>query len=311
MEPRRLGTSDLMVSAVGLGGNNFGGRLDLSGTRRVVHRALDLGITLIDTADTYNRGGSEECLGGVLGARRKDVVLATKFGMPMDDAGKLKGSSPRYVGQAVEASLKRLRTDWIDLYQLHRPDAATPIEETLGALHELVRQGKVRHVGCSNLSAHELAAAQDAAARTGATPFICCQDQYSLVSRDIERELIPAIEARSLGLLPYFPLASGLLTGKYRRDAMPKDARLTTSARHAGWFVSERNWRMVDALNAFCRRQGRTLLELAFSWLLAKPIVASVIAGASTPEQVDANVAAVGWTLSAEDLAEVDRITRG
>jgi len=310
MQHRKLGSSELEVSAVGLGGNNFGGRLDLAATQRVVARALDAGITLIDTADIYNRGASEECLGRALGARRKQVVLATKFGMPMDDAGRLKGASRRYIGEAVEASLKRLRTDWIDLYQLHRPDPATPIAETLAALTDLVRQGKVRHVGCSNLSAGEVIAAQEAAAHNGFTAFVSCQDQYSLLSRDIERELIPTIKARHLGLLPYFPLASGLLTGKYRRDAMPESGRLTQSRRHAEWFVNDRNWRTVERLEAFCRARGRTLLELAFSWLLAKPVVASVIAGASTPEQVDANVAAVGWTLAPDELAEVDRITR-
>jgi aryl-alcohol dehydrogenase-like predicted oxidoreductase len=307
MEQRRLG--DLAVSTVGLGGNNFGGRLDLAATRRVVDAALDAGITLIDTADAYNYGASEECLGTVLGARRKEVVLATKFGLPMDDAGTRKGASPRYIAEAVQASLTRLRTEWIDLYQLHRPDAATPIEETLGALHDLVRAGKVRFIGCSNLSAEQLAAAQDAATKNDFTAFICCQDQYSLLARGIERELIPAMEARSLSLVPYFPLASGLLSGKYRRDAMPADARLTYSARHAGRFVSDRNWAIVERLQQFCTARDRTLLELAFSWLLSKPIVASVIAGASTPEQVTSNVLATGWTLSPEDIAEVDRIT--
>jgi aryl-alcohol dehydrogenase-like predicted oxidoreductase len=308
METRQLGRSGLTVSAIGLGGNNFGGRIDLEATRRVVHKALDAGITLIDTADLYNRGGSEECLGQILGERRKDVVLATKFGIGLDGGGH--DASREYVMRAVDASLKRLRTDWIDLYQVHRPDPATPIEETLSALDDLVRQGKVRAVGCSNFSAPQLTTAQEAAARDNVTAFTSCQEQYSLLARDIEQELIPAMDARGLALLPYFPLASGLLTGKYRRDAMPEGARLTYSARHADRFVNDRNFAIVERLEPFCRAKGRTLLELAFAWLLAKPIVACVIAGASSPEQVDANVRAAGWTLSAEDLAEVDSITR-
>jgi aryl-alcohol dehydrogenase-like predicted oxidoreductase len=309
MEQRRLGASTLAVSAVGLGGNNFGGRLDREATRRVVHAALDRGITLIDTADTYNAGASEVCLGEVLGARRRDVVLASKFGLSLDQRGTLVGASRGYVMQAVEASLKRLRTDWIDLYQVHRPDPATPIEETLRALDDLVRQGKVRHIGCSNYSAQQVTEAQEAAARTGLTVFIACQDQYSLLARGIERELIPAMQQHRLSLVPYFPLAGGLLSGKYKRDAMPADARLSYSRRHSDRFISERNWTIVEALNAFCARQGRTMLELAFAWLLAKPAVASVIAGASTPEQLAQNIAAAQRPLSPEELAELDRIT--
>jgi len=303
MQYRNLGSTQLAVSAVGLGGNNFGGRTDLDATRRVVHQAIDLGVNLIDTADVYNGGASEECLGHTLGPRRKDVVLATKFGLGGD-------ASRRTIEQAIEGSLRRLRTDWIDLYQLHRADRATPIEETLRALDDLVREGKVRFIGCSNLSAAELGEAQDTAQRHGLAGFVCCQDQYSLLARAIERELIPAMEARALSLLPYFPLASGLLTGKYRRGAMPTGARLTESRRHADRFINERNWLKIGELDAFCRRKGRRLIELAFAWLLAKPVVASVIAGASTPEQVAENVrTAEAWTLSADEVAEVDRLT--
>jgi aryl-alcohol dehydrogenase-like predicted oxidoreductase len=309
MQQRQLGNSGLMVSAVGLGANNFGGRSGRDASRRVVQAALERGITLIDTADAYNAGASEECLGEALGARRKDVVLATKFGMALGDRRTLAGASRRYIMQAAEASLKRLRTDWIDLYQVHRPDPATPIEETLRALDDLRRQGKVRHIGCSNFSPQQVGEAQDVAARNRLAAFVCCQDQYSLLARDIERDLMPAIEARGLGLLPYFPLASGLLTGKYRRDAMPEGARLTYSPQHADRFISARNWEMVEALAAFCTARGRSLIELAFGWLLAKPAVASVIAGASTPEQVEQNVRAAGWNLSADELAEVDRMT--
>jgi aryl-alcohol dehydrogenase-like predicted oxidoreductase len=311
MEKRKLGSSTLEVSVVGLGGNNFGGRIDFAASERVVHRAIALGINLIDTADTYgNKGGSEEALGRILRDKRKDIVLASKFGLPMDDAGKLKGASRRYVMQAVEASLKRLRTDWIDLYQLHRPDPQTPIEETLRALDELVRQGKVRFIGCSNLSAQQVIAADDAARRHGLAAFVSCQDEYSLLVRDIERELVPAAKARGLGILPYFPLASGLLTGKYRRGApLPPGSRLAKNPRHADEFITERNWRIVGELAAFAARRGRSMLELAFGWLLRDGVVASVIAGATTPEQVEQNVGAAGWKLSAEELAEIDRIT--
>jgi aryl-alcohol dehydrogenase-like predicted oxidoreductase len=311
MQKRRLGNSSLDVSVVGLGGNNFGGRIDFPAAERVVHAAIALGVNLIDTADSYgNRGGSEEALGRILGDKRKEIVLATKFGLPMDEAGTLRGASRRYVMQAAEASLKRLRTEWIDLYQLHRPDAHTPIEETLRALDDLVRQGKVRFIGCSNLSAQQVIAAQDVARRRGLAAFVSCQDEYSLLVRDIERELIPAAKAHGLGILPYFPLASGLLTGKYRRGvAPPPGTRLAKNPRHAQEFINERNWRIVGELEGFAASRGRSLVELAVSWLLHDPVVASVIAGATTPEQVEQNVGAAGWALSAEDLAEIDRIT--
>jgi aryl-alcohol dehydrogenase-like predicted oxidoreductase len=311
MQMRRLGGSALDVSVVGLGGNNFGGRIDFDVSRRVVDTALARGINFIDTADSYgNRGGSEEALGQILGARRKSIVLATKFGLPMDEAGKLRGASRRYIMQAVEASLKRLRTDWIDLYQLHRPDAQTPIEETLRALDDLVRAGKVRWIGCSNLSATQVDEAQDVAKRDGLASFVSCQDEYSLLARGIERELIPTVKAHGMGVLPYFPLASGLLTGKYRQGApLPAGSRLSKNTRHAAEFITERNWRTVGALEEFARRRGHSILELAFSWLLRDPVVPSVIAGATSPEQVEQNIAAAGWTLSPEDLAEIDRIT--
>ena len=219
MQKRKLGAAGPEVSVVGLGANNFGGRIDLEASRRVVERALDLGVTLIDTADTYgNRGGSEEALGKILGPRRKDIVLASKFGMVMDDAGKLQGASRDYIMRAVEASLRRLKTDWIDLYQVHRPDPRTPIEETLRALDDLVKAGKVRFVGCSNFSAKQLEEAQQVAARHGLVSFVSCQDEYSLLARDLEKDREPMMRKYGLGLLPFFPLASGLLTGKYRRE---------------------------------------------------------------------------------------------
>jgi aryl-alcohol dehydrogenase-like predicted oxidoreductase len=230
VKERNLGTSGLRVSTIGLGCNNFGGRIDLEASRRVVHKALDLGVTLLDVADVYgglgggHLGASEECLGAILGERRKDVVLATKFGIPMSDT--LKGASRRYIMTAVEASLRRLKTEWIDLYQVHRADPETPMEETMRALDDLVRQGKVRYLGCSNFAAWEVVDAQWTARHWGLHHFISSQDEYSLVVRGIERELLPAIRAHGLGLLPYFPLASGLLTGKYKRNtAMPAGGR--------------------------------------------------------------------------------------
>jgi aryl-alcohol dehydrogenase-like predicted oxidoreductase len=311
MHKRRLGGSTLEVSVIGLGGNNFGGRIDFADSQRVVHRAIELGINLIDTADSYgNRGGSEEALGRILGDKRRQIVLATKFGLPMDAAGKLAGASRGYIMQAVEASLKRLRTDWIDLYQLHRPDPQTPIEETLRTLDDLVRAGKVRFIGCSNLTAQQVIAAQETSRHHGLAAFVSCQDEYSLLVRDIERELIAAAKAHGMAILPYFPLASGLLTGKYRRDApLPPGSRLSRMTRHAADFLTDRNWRIVGELEAFAARHSRSLLELAFSWLLRDDVVASVIAGATSPAQVEQNIGAAGWTLSPENLAEIDRIT--
>ena len=312
MKLRNLGRSGLRVSVVGLGCNNFGGRIDLEATRKVVHKALDCGITLFDTADVYGeRGGSETCLGQILGDRRKEIVLATKFAMEMDD-GEKKGASRRYIIQAVEASLTRLKTDWIDLYQYHRPDPLTPIDETLRALDDLIRQGKVRYIGCSNMPSWEVATAQWTARDIGAQGFVSAQDEYSLLVRDAEKELIPAATAYGLGLLPYFPLACGLLTGKYKRNAeMPADARLTNTQRLADRYLTETNWARTERLADFCEAQGKTLVELAFSWLLARPIVSSVIAGATKPEQIEANVKAADWALTAEDLAAIDAVTAG
>jgi aryl-alcohol dehydrogenase-like predicted oxidoreductase len=310
MLQRPFGTTGLRVSAVGLGCNNFGSRLDVEATQKVVHAALDAGVTLFDTADIYgNRGDSERMLGQALGARRKDIVLVTKFGLPMDGTGRRQGGSRRYVPRALDASLKRLKTDWVDVYYFHRPDPDTPIEETLGALDKLVRAGKVRHIGCSNFSAAQIHAAQDAARTKGFAPFVATQDQYNLLAREIERELVPAITAENLALLPYFPLASGMLTGKYRLGRpLPEGTRLSNE-RYSDRFLNDENFRIVERLEAFCAARGRTLLQLAFGWLLAKPFVASVIAGASTPEQLQRNADAVGWDLGAEEIAEVDRIT--
>jgi aryl-alcohol dehydrogenase-like predicted oxidoreductase len=311
LEIRNLGRSGLRVSAIGLGCNNFGGRIDLEASRAVIHKALDLGITLFDTADVYGeRGGSETVMGQILGDDRKRIVLASKFCMPMDEAGVLAGASRRYIMSAVEASLKRLKTDWIDLYQLHRPDPLTPIEETLRALDDLVRQGKVRYVGCSNLVSWEVVEAEWVAKTQGLTPFVSCQDEYSLLVRDAEASLLPAARKYGLGLLPYFPLASGLLTGKYRRNKeMPADARLTKTERLANRYLTDRNWERSEKLIDFAEARGHTVLELAFSWLLAQTPVSSVIAGATKPEQLEQNVVAGTWSLTAAELSELDAIT--
>ena len=310
MQRRNVGTSGLTVSAIGLGCNNFGVRLDLEQTRAVLHKALDLGVTLLDTADSYGRrGGSESMLGQILGPRRKDVVLATKFGTAMDDEGRLKGASRRYIMSAVEASLRRLNTDWIDLYQLHWPDPATPIEETLRALDDLVRHGKVRYIGSSNMRGCEVVEAHRTALRNNLNRFISAQNEYSLLRRDAEHTAIPAMQACGVGLLPYFPLASGLLTGKYRRDFIPKGTRLATPRPHEVVFRDKADWALIDALDSYCRERGRMLLELAFSWLLSRPVTASVIAGATTPEQLELNTKAAGWMLTPDEQGDIDRLT--
>ena len=309
MQKRNLGKSGLRVSLVGLGCNNFGGITDLEGARRVVHKALDAGINLFDTADVYGkRGGSETILGQILGERRKDIILATKFGMAMDDAETLKGASRRYIFSAAEASLRRLKTDWIDLYQIHFPDPLTPIEETLRALDDLIRQGKVRYIGVSNHPAWKVAGAQWTSRDLGINAFISCQDEYSLLVRGPERDLLPMMQEYGLGLLPYFPLASGLLSGKYKRGKLPEGSRLAV-APFAKRFLIESNWNLLEQLENFCGKRGHTILELAFSWLAANPLVSSVIAGATRPEQVEQNVHAVNWTLTPDDLTEIDRIT--
>jgi aryl-alcohol dehydrogenase-like predicted oxidoreductase len=312
MQKRKLGNSALDVSIVGLGTNNFGNRIDAAASRLVIDKALDAGITFIDTADSYgDGGGSEEILGNVLGPRRKNIVLATKFALVIDGSGRRTDASRRYIMQAVEASLRRLKTDWIDLYQLHRPDVRTPIEETLRTLDDLVKAGKVRAVGCSNLSAAQLEEALTVAERNKLASFVTAQDEYSLLERALEKDRLPIMRRHGLGLLPYFPLASGLLTGKYKQNApLPAGTRLARNPpRHADQFINARNWHIVEALQVFATQRGHTLLELAMSWLMSRPYIPSVIAGATKPEQVEQNIAAVGWTLSAADLAEIDRIT--
>jgi aryl-alcohol dehydrogenase-like predicted oxidoreductase len=312
MQQRNVGQSGVRVSLVGLGCNNFGGdRIDLQASRKVLYKALDLGVTLIDTADVYgNRGESETILGECLGDRRKDVVLASKCGLPMDGAGRLQGASRRYIFSAIEASLKRLKTDWIDLYMIHRPDPLTPIEETMRALDDLVRAGKVRYTGCSTFPAWQVVEAQWTARHHNLNGFVTCQEQYNLLRREIETTLAPAMQAYGLGLIPHTPLAAGLLSGKYRRDApLPAGTRIAREKRQADRWINDANWEVVERLSAFCEARGRSLLELAMSWLASRPLVSSIIAGATTPEQVEMNVRAVQWQLSSDDLAAIDAAT--
>ena len=311
MEYRNLGSSGLRVSLVGLGCNNFGMRLDLEQTRAVVDRAFDLGITLFDTADMYGaRGGSETQLGKILGHRRKDIVLASKFGMAMSDDGTKIGASRRYIMSAVEDSLRRLKTDWIDLYQLHQPDPLTPLDETMQALDDLVTQGKIRYIGCSNLPSWQVVESQWISKSMGLNRFVSCQDEYNILNRNLEAELIPAMQKYGCGLLPYFPLASGLLTGKYKRTEMPEGARLTDMPTFANRvYLTDENFDIVDNLNKFAHKTGHSILELAFGWMASRPTTASIIAGATKPEQIDANVAAVNWVLSQSEIDEVNKIS--
>ncbi len=305
MTYRPLGTSGLMVSVVGLGCNAFGTRIGADAAREVVDAAVDAGVTLFDTADTYGRGASEELLGTALGRRRDDVVVATKFGMDMDGAnGPDWGAraSRRYVRKAVEASLRRLGTDHIDLYQLHQPDLVTPMEETLAAMSELVTEGKVRYLGCSNFAAWELVDAHWTATTSGFERFVSAQNEYSLYNRSAEEELVPACARLGVGLLPYFPLAYGLLTGKYRRGApAPEGSRLRAADQSSR--LASADFDRVEALEAFAAERGVSILEVALGGLGAQPAVASVIAGATRPEQVRANVEAGLWQPSADQLA--------
>jgi aryl-alcohol dehydrogenase-like predicted oxidoreductase len=312
MSYRRLGASGLVVSVVGLGCNNFGRKLNADGTREVVDAAFDAGITLFDTADIYGtpHGASEEVLGAALKGRRDEIVLATKFGMDMEGVnGKdfdARGSR-RYIVRAVEASLRRLETDYLDLYQMHRPDEGTPIDETLAALDDLVRSGKVRYLGNSNFAGWQIADAHWTASAGSLTPFISAQNQYSLLHREVEDEILPACEHFGLGFLPFFPLDSGLLSGKYRRGERAAAGTRLSQERYQRW-LEDADWDTIDALTAFGAERGHSLLEVAIAGLAARPAVASVIAGATTAEQIQANAAAGTWQLSAEDVAALDTL---
>jgi len=302
MERRRIGS--LEVSLVGLGCNNFGWRIDKKATQSVVDAALDAGINFLDTADMYGTGQSEEYLADAVGSRRNNVVLATKFGFGMGE-GK-SGASPAYVKEALEASLQRLRTDRIDLYQLHTPDPKTPIADTLGALRDLVKAGKVVEIGCSNFSADQLREAA-AAVKSGAPRFVSVQNEYSLIHRAPEADVLPECKRQNLAFIPYFPLANGLLTGKYRKGKPLPESSRGKDAWGPGVFTDQ-NLDIVESLIGFASSRGHSMLELAVSWLAAQPTVASVIAGAKTPEQAKANAASSGWHLTKDELAQVDAI---
>ncbi|MDQ6849609.1 MAG: aldo/keto reductase [Actinomycetota bacterium] len=312
MDFRRLGSSGLVVSVVGLGTNNLGMKLDLDASREVVHAALGEGITLFDTSDSY--GMSEERLGEILQGKRDDIVLATKFGSDARARGNDNGEdwgargSRRYIKRAVESSLRRLRTDWIDLYQLHRPDEATPIEETLSALDDLVREGKVRYLGSSNFAGWQVAEAEWTARTRGLEHFVSAQNEYNWLERDIEDDLVPALEHYGIGLLPFFPLASGLLTGKYHRgEAAPEGSRIQSWGRESA--LTDDAFDVIEKLAAFASERDITLLDVAIGGLAAQPAVASVIAGATSPEQVTSNVAAGLWQPTVSDLATLDELT--
>jgi aryl-alcohol dehydrogenase-like predicted oxidoreductase len=296
METRAIGS--LRVSVVGLGCNNFGMTIDEKQTHEVVHAALDAGINFFDTADIYGGTNSERLLGKALGTRRHEAIVATKFGLRANDefAG---GAKPGYVSKACDASLTRLNIDRIDLYQLHKPDPSTPIAETLGAMQDLVKAGKVREIGCSNFSVEQLREAR---------AFVSVQNEYSLLHRDPEKDVLPECERLGLAFLPYFPLASGMLTGKYTKGVAPPTGTRMQMA-WAASALSDKNFRIVDGLRAIAGKRGHSMLELAFSWLLRHRVVASVIAGATKPEQVRANAQAAGWTISQEDLAAIDALS--
>ncbi|MFL5622976.1 MAG: aldo/keto reductase [Gemmatimonadaceae bacterium] len=307
LETRKIGSLD--VSIVGLGCNNFGGRIDEQRTREVIDAAINAGITLFDTADMYAEGRSEELIGRFVGERRRQVIIATKFGYEMPGQGR--GARPEYVRRALDASLRRLRTDYVDLYQQHVPDPDVPIAETLGALDELVRAGKVKEIGCSNFSAEQLREASDAASRKdGSARFASVQNEYSLLDREPEEGVLDECERQQIAFLPYFPLKSGLLTGKYRKgQPIPEGSRVAKYERYRK-VLTEENLDRVEALAEYAESKGHTILELAVSWLLAHRVVASVIAGATSADQVRANVTAADWQLEEDDLEEIDNVLR-
>lgn len=316
MEFRLLGKSGLKVSTVGIGCNNFGMRIDAAQSKIVVDKAIELGITLFDTADVYGNGKSEEFLGQALGSsRRKDILIATKFGNPMGKGLHLEGGCSRLaIMSAAEASLKRLGTDYIDLYQVHKPDGVTPTEETMRAMDDLVRQGKVRYLGHSNYEGWRTVEAAWTARTYGLAPFISSQVRYSVLSREIEAEVWPACQAYGLGILPFFPLENGLLTGKYKQGEKPAEG-----TRYAAWsgrgagvlnrFFGDDKFAKVEKLRVLCEQNGNSMLELGFGWLLSNPDVPSVIAGATKPEQLEQNVKAAAWRPTAEFGAKVDEIS--
>jgi len=309
VEYRHLGKSGLEVSAIGLGANPFGNEVDAATAASIVHRALDLGVTYIDTADIYNSGVSEEHLGLALKGRRHEVVLGTKAAGAMGPGPNQQGASRKHLKEAIEASLRRLGTDYVDLYWIHHPDRGTPMDETMRTLDDLVRSGKTRYIGCSNYWDWEVCESIWTARSQHLTPFICVQPMYNLLYREIEQTTVPMCQAYGLGIVPYFPLAGGFLTGTYRRGVPPpagtRGANRPTFAR----WTSERNWDVLEQLEQFTRARGRTVAELAIAWLLTRPCLSTIIAGADTVGHIEGNVKAAEWRLTEEELAEVDRIT--
>jgi aryl-alcohol dehydrogenase-like predicted oxidoreductase len=310
MDYRRLGDSGLKVSEIGLGCNNFGMRIDQAATDAVIDAAIENGVTFFDTADVYGgRGKSEEMMGHSLKGKRHQIVLATKFASPMGDTPDKRGGSRRYIMDAVESSLKRLQTDYIDLYQMHTPDADTPIEETLGALDDLVTQGKVRYLGNSNFTGWMIADADWTSRNEHMNRFVSAQNNYSLLERRVEHEVNPACERFGLGMLPYFPLASGLLTGKYSRgEAPPEGTRLAAWGPRGAAALNDKNFDRLEALSSWAEERGHDMLDLAFAWLLGHPVVSSVIAGATKPEQVAANAKTAAWKLTPTEVEEVTKL---
>ena len=315
MEYRQLGNSGLQVSEIGLGTNNFGHRdqppfhIRADAAAEIVNRALDVGINLIDTANSYGEGLSEEFIGRALKGKREQAVIATKVSTRVADGPNLGGNSRKHIVQEVEKSLRRLDTDYIDLYQIHWVDPNTPIEETLSVLDDLVHQGKVRYIGCSNFKAWQVCEAVWTSRSMGITSFVSVQPRYNMLDRAIEDELLPFCDQYQVGVLPYFPLANGFLTGKYRRDQSPAEGtRLAAGDRG---MLTEDKFDLLERLETFVSERGHSILELAFAWLLARPSMSSVIAGASRPEQVSSNAEAAGWRLTAEDMAEIDTLLAG
>lgn len=312
MDYRKLGNSGLKVSEISLGGNNFGWYADEQTSNAVINHALDSGISYIDTADSYDKGHSEEFIGRALKGRRSQVIIATKFFLPMGEGPNDRGGSRYYIMRAVEASLMRLQTDYIDLYQMHRPDATTPVEETLRALDDLVRAGKIRYIGCSNYAAWQLSDALWTSSVNHLHSFLTVQSRYNVLERQIEAELVPCCQAHNVGVIPWGPLAGGFLTGKYRRgEKAPEDGRLSKPNALYSSVLNEANWSKLAKLEAFASERGHTVGELAIAWLLSKPYVSTVIAGAKKPEQVSANIAAGKWKLTAQEVAKIDDITSG
>lgn len=311
MQYRRLGNSGLQVSVIGLGTNQFGGKVDESGVKRIIHRGLDAGLNFIDTADMYTGGRSEETIGKALAGRRHEAVLATKVGWKLSDAPNMAGASRQRIMDGVEASLRRLGTDYIDLYYIHRFDPHTPYEETMRALDDLVRSGKVRYIGASNYAAWQLCRANAVAEMAGGVQFVASQSHWHMLERGIEGELVPFCDEFGIGIVPYFPLAGGFLTGKYRAGQAPPEGSRGETSEYVQKYFTPTNFKIVDKLAAFAEARGRTMAELAIAWLLAQTRVSSVIAGATSAEQLESNLRAAQWELGGEDLAEIESILGG